>query len=101
MQKRKPQGTPADAIVKLNYTVTTELPKANEGDPTKYKTDEYEKEIKLSEFIIVGTEGDKIEEWLPGRRYVYTINFGGSKKIFFIPEINQWISGGTAIYTIK
>lgn len=90
-----PQDTPDDAIVTLNYTVTTEMPN---GTP---KMDEYTKDIPLSEFIIVGTEGDKIETWEPGKRYIYTINFGGSKKIFFVPEINQWITGGTAIYTIK
>ena len=90
-----PQDTPDDAIVTLNYTVTTEMPLGGS------KVDNYTKDIKLSEFIIVGTEGDKIEKWKPGYRYIYTINFGGSKKIFFVPEINPWINGGTAIYTIK
>jgi hypothetical protein len=90
-----PQNTPDDAIVTLNYTVTTEMPLGGS------KVDNYTKDINLSDFIIVGTEGDKIETWEPGYRYIYTINFGGSKKIFFVPEINQWINGGTAIYTIK
>ena len=90
-----PQDTPDDAIVTLNYTVKTEMPNGTS------KVDNYTKDINLSDFIIVGTEGDKIEKWEPGYRYIYTINFGGSKKIFFVPEINQWINGGTAIYTIK
>jgi hypothetical protein len=55
----------------------------------------------LSEFIVTGTEGDKIEKWEIGYRYVYLINFGGSKKIFFVPTVNEWKTGGTAAYTIK
>lgn len=90
-----PQDVPADAYVKLSYTVKTELTGGGE------KVDTYVKDIPLSEFIITGTEGDKIEEWEIGYRYVYLINFGGSKKIFFVPSVNEWKQGGTAAYTIK
>ncbi len=90
-----PQDVPANAYVKLSYTVRTELTGGNE------KVDTYVKDIPLSEFIITGTEGDKIEEWEIGYRYVYLINFGGSKKIFFVPTVNEWKQGGTAAYTIK
>jgi hypothetical protein len=65
------------------------------------KVDNYTKDIPLSEFIVTGTEGDKIEKWEIGYRYVYLINFGGSKKIFFVPTVNEWKTGGTAAYTIK
>lgn len=90
-----PQEVPADAYVKLSYTVKTELANGN------LKVDEYTKDIPLSEFIVTGTEGDKIEKWDIGYRYVYLINFGGSKKIFFVPTVNEWKTGGTAAYTIK
>ena len=78
-----------------SYTVRTELTGGGE------KVDTYVKDIPLSEFIVTGTEGDKIEEWEIGYRYVYLINFGGSKKIFFVPTVNEWKTGGTAAYTIK
>lgn len=90
-----PQEVHADTYVKLSYTVKTELT----GD--KVKVDNYTKKIPLSEFIVTGTEGDKIEKWEIGYRYVYLINFGGSKKIFFVPTVNEWKTGGTAAYTIK
>lgn len=90
-----PQDVPANAYVKLSYTVRTELTGGNE------KVDTYVKDIPLSEFIITGTEDGKIESWEIGYRYVYLINFGGSKKIFFIPIVNEWKQGGTAAYTIK
>lgn len=90
-----PQDVPADAIVKLSYTVRTDLAGGN------VKVDNYTKDIPLSEFIVTGTEGDKIEKWEIGYRYVYLINFGGSKKIFFVPTVNEWKTGGTAAYTIK
>lgn len=90
-----PQEVPADAHVELSYTVKTEL-----ADKT-LKVDEYVKKIPLSDFIVTGTEGDKIEKWDIGYRYVYLINFGGSKKIFFVPTVNEWKTGGTAAYTIK
>ena len=90
-----PQEVPADAYVKLSYTVKTDLTGGN------VKVDNYTKDIPLSEFIVTGTEGDKIEEWEIGYRYVYLINFGGSKKIFFVPTVNEWKQGGTAAYTIK
>ena len=90
-----PQDVPADAYVKLSYTVKTSLTGGGE------KVDTYVKDIPLSEFIVTGTEGDKIEEWEIGYRYVYLVNFGGSKKIFFVPTVNEWKTGGTAAYTIK
>lgn len=90
-----PQDVPANAYVKLSYTVRTELTGVGE------KVDTYVKNIPLSEFIVTGTEGDKIEKWDIGYRYVYLINFGGSKKIFFVPTVNEWKTGGTAAYTIK
>ena len=90
-----PQTVPANAIVKLAYTVETDL--ANGG----VKVDNYVKNIPLSEFIISGTENDKISSWQIGYRYVYLINFGGSKKIFFVPTVSEWKQGGTASYTIQ
>lgn len=90
-----PQEVPDNAYVKLSYTVRTELSGGGE------KVDTYVKDILLSDFIVTGTEGDKIEEWEIGYRYVYLINFGGSKKIFFVPTVNEWKTGGTAAYTIK
>ena len=90
-----PQEVPAGAYVRLSYTVKTELASGN------LKVDEYTKDIPLSEFIVTGTEDDKIEKWEIGYRYVYLINFGGSKKIFFVPTVNEWKTGGTAAYTIK
>jgi hypothetical protein len=90
-----PQEVPADAYVKLSYTVKTDLTGGG------VKVDNYTKDIPLSEFIVTGTEGDKIEKWEIGYRYVYLINFGGSKKIFFVPTVNEWKTGGTAAYTIK
>lgn len=90
-----PQDVPANAYVELSYTVNTELTGG------KVKVDKYVKNIPLADFIVTGTEGEKIEEWEIGYRYVYLINFGGSKKIFFVPSVNEWKQGGTAAYTIK
>ena len=90
-----PQDVPANAYVELSYTVNTELAGG------KVKVDKYVKNIPLADFIVTGTEDDKIEEWVIGYRYVYLINFGGSKKIFFVPSVNEWKQGGTAAYTIK
>jgi hypothetical protein len=90
-----PQEVPDDAYVKLSYTVKTDLTGGG------VKVDNYTKNIPLSGFIVTGTEGDKIEKWEIGYRYVYLINFGGSKKIFFVPTVNEWKTGGTAAYTIK
>ncbi len=64
------------------------------------KKDSYTKVIHLQDFIVAGSVSDKITEWLPGKRYVYTINFGGSKKIFFVPTVTPWEAGGTSVFTI-
>lgn len=90
-----PQNVPNDAYVVLSYDVKVDKGSGN------FTTDSYTKNIPLKDFIISGTESDKIGEWQMGYRYVYLINFGGSKKIFFVPTVSEWKQGGTATYTIQ
>lgn len=82
-----PQTAPADATVKLTYKVTQ-----------SGSTLEYEKDIKLSEFL--DHTNNPITKWEIGKRYKYIINFGGTSKIYFKPSVTDWVDGGTAQVTI-
>lgn len=89
-----PQDVPTDAYVHLEYAVTTTLPS---GETV---TDNYDNiNIKLSDFIINGTT-ENIKKWEMNKRYVYVIHFGGSKKVFFVPNVIKWETGAVAEYTI-
>jgi hypothetical protein len=94
-----PQAVPADATVSIVYTV-----KPKTGAPSyTVNTDNQngtENPIKLKNFLIGGAAGSIIENWAQGKRYTYLIQFGGSKKIFFVPTVTNWTPGDNAQITI-
>ena len=94
-----PQDVPNDATITIEYKV-----KPNTGAPsyvvntdTQNGTDN---PIKLKDFLIGGAASSFIEEWEVGKRYTYLIQFGGSKKIFFKPEVTNWATGNNAQISI-
>lgn len=64
-------------------------------------TTEHTAEIKLIDFVDVN-DGTKItKEWEVGKRYIYRIEFGQNKRIYFNPSVTEWETGGTYRYTIN
>ena len=84
-----PQTVDSDAIVELKYTVIPDV-----GVTTSYTID-----IPLASFKT--TSDVSIENWQRNGRYVYLINFGGSKKISFTPEVESWETTVQASYTVQ
>lgn len=83
-------GIDPDAEVILSYTV-----KPDNGVSTTYDNIR----IKLSSFLT--STNEPIKDWKINGRYVYTIKFGGSNKIFFTPSVSEWDDNLTAVYTIS
>ena len=84
-----PQVIPTDATVEINYTVTP-----TNGVPTTYT-----KTIRLLEF----TKADGvhyINKWDMATRYTYVIKFGGTKPIFFVPKVTEWVNADAVYFEI-
>lgn len=88
-----PQNIPDDAKVIVEYEATTET--------APIITTEHTAEIPLKEFMLVDNSTQTITEWEMGKRYIYRISFGETSHIYFKPTVTEWVSGGTAVYTIN
>lgn len=82
-----PQNAPSDAEVTITYFRDVEYGEDREYTITK----------KLSEFLNAGIA---ITEWGIGKRYIYTFQFGGTKKIFFKPTVDGWVNQTAVSVTI-
>ena len=83
-----PQDVPADATVHVTYNKTAS------GTTTDHVVS-----IKLSDFRTA--EGNAINAWEIGKRYVYRIAFGQNNQIYFEPTVEPWVTQSTLIYTIN
>ena len=95
-----PQDVPGNATLHLSFTVEELGTPDAEGNPTVLKTFTYEDyDIPLLSFV----DGNQaqITKWGMSYRYIYEVNFGGTKKIEFSPSVEQWIPGGTYSFTIQ
>ena len=89
-----PQDIPSDATVEVTYTKTT-----NPGTDN-VKVLENTIDIPLSSFK--DTENSTaITTWERGKRYIYRIAFGENTQIYFKPEITDWVTVPTLVYTIQ
>ncbi len=88
-----PQTVPADAIVTIKYTKTT-----NAGTPNEDIT---ENTIDVNLSLFAQENGNKITTWEMGKRYVYRLAFGQNKKIYFEPKTEDWIQEPTLIYVVQ
>ena len=89
-----PQGVPSDAAITVNYKKII-----NPEDPATKKDMETEVTIKLSDFA--QENGNKINTWEMGNRYIYRIAFGQNKRIYFEPSTTDWGLVPTLIYVIQ
>ena len=89
-----PQGVPSDAAITVNYKKII-----NPDDPATKKEMENEVIIKLSDFA--QENGNKINTWEMGNRYIYRIAFGQNKRIYFEPSTTDWVLVPTLIYVIQ
>lgn len=88
-----PQNIPDDAKVTVKYEATTET--------APVTTTSHTVDIPLKEFMLVDNSTQTITEWEIGKRYIYRISFGETSHIYFKPSVTEWVSGGTAVYTIN
>ncbi|MBQ4622687.1 MAG: fimbrillin family protein [Bacteroidaceae bacterium] len=88
-----PQNIPEDAKVIVKYEATTET--------APITTTSHTVDIPLKEFMLVDNSTQTITEWEMGKRYIYRISFGETSHIYFKPSVTEWVSGGTAVYTIN
>lgn len=88
-----PQNIPDDAKVIVEYEATTET--------APITTTGHTVDIPLKEFMLVDNSTQTIETWEMGKRYIYRISFGETSHIYFLPTVTEWVSGGTAVYTIN
>lgn len=88
-----PQSIPDDAKVIVKYKATTET--------APITTTSHTAEILLKDFMLVDNSTQTITEWEMGKRYIYRISFGETSHIYFKPSVTEWVSGGTAVYTIN
>lgn len=89
-----PQTIPSDATVKVTYTKTTNPGTTNAVTLTNTI------DIPLSSFK--DTENSSpISTWERGKRYIYRIAFGENTQIYFKPEITDWVTVPTLVYTIQ
>lgn len=88
-----PQSINDNAEVIVKYEATTET------DPIT--TTEHTAEIPLKQFMLVDNATQTIDKWEMGKRYIYRISFGETSHIYFKPSVTEWVSGGTAVYTIN
>lgn len=87
-----PQEIDESVVVNISYTKTV-----NDGSTKTYHT----AEIKLKEFVNVNDGTTVTERWEVGKRYIYRIEFGQNKRIYFNPSVTEWETGGTYRYTIN
>ena len=88
-----PQSIPDNAKVIVEYKATTET--------APITTTSHTAEIPLKQFMLVDNSTQTITEWEMGKRYIYRISFGETSHIYFKPTVTEWVSGGTAVYTIN
>lgn len=88
-----PQAVPVNAAVTVTYTKTTHPGTPDEKVMTNNAT------ILLSDFA--QENGNKINTWEMGKRYVYRIAFGQNKRIYFEPSTTDWIQESTLIHVIQ
>lgn len=85
-----PQDIDESVVVNISYTKTVN------GSTATYHT----ADIKLIEFVNVN-DGTITQKWEVGKRYIYRIEFGQNKRIYFNPSVTPWETGGTYRYTIN
>lgn len=87
-----PQKIDGTVRVRISYEKTV-----NGSTTTTYHT----AEIKLIDFVEVNDGKTVTSEWVVGKRYIYRIEFGQNKRIYFNPSVSEWETGGTYRYTIN
>lgn len=78
-------------------TVSISYEKTVNASTTTYHT----ANIKLTEFVDVNDGKTITKKWEVGKRYIYRIEFGQNKRIYFNPSVTEWEKGGTYRYTIN
>lgn len=86
-----PQEIDESVIVNISYTKTV-----NGSTKTNHTAD-----IKLIDFVDVNDGTTVTKKWEVGKRYIYRIEFGQNKRIYFNPSVTPWETGGTYRYTIS
>lgn len=86
-----PQKIDETVKVIISYTKTV----------NEFTTTEHTAEIKLIDFVDVNDGKTVTSEWQVGKRYIYHIEFGQNKRIYFNPSVTPWETGGTYRYTIN
>lgn len=85
-----PQQIDESVIVNISYEKTVN------GSTITYHT----ANIKLTDFVNVN-DGTVTQKWEVGKRYIYRIEFGQNKRIYFTPSVTPWETGGTYRFTIS
>lgn len=86
-----PQEIDESVVVSISYTKTVN------GSTTT----EHTANIKLIDFVDVNDGTTVTQKWEVGKRYIYRIEFGQNKRIYFNPSVTEWEKGGTYRYTIN
>lgn len=86
-----PQEIDGSVVVTISYEKTVN------SSTTTYHT----ANIKLIDFVNVNDGTTITEKWEVGKRYIYRIEFGQNKRIYFTPSVTPWETGGTYRYTIS
>lgn len=86
-----PQEIDESVIVSISYEKTVN------GSTTTYHT----ANIKLTDFVDVNDGTTVSRKWEVGKRYIYRIEFGQNKRIYFTPSVTEWEKGGTYRFTIN
>lgn len=87
-----PQNVTSNMKVAVTYQITQSAGDAPEAEVTA--------EIPFTDFIF---DTDKhTTEWKMSNRYIYQISFGAMTKIYFHPNVTDWVTTGNAgVYVIK
>lgn len=87
-----PQNITSNMKVAVTYQITQSAGDAPEAEVTA--------EIPFTDFIF---DTDKrTTEWKMSNRYIYQISFGAMTKIYFHPNVTDWVTTGNAgVYVIK
>lgn len=86
-----PQDIDESVVVSISYTKTV-----NDFTKTNHTAN-----IRLIDFVDVNNGTTVTERWEVGKRYIYRIEFGQNKRIYFNPSVTPWETGGTYRYTIN
>ena len=86
-----PQEIDENVIVSISYTKTV-----NGSTTTDHTAN-----IRLIDFVDVNDGTTVTQKWEVGKRYIYRIEFGQNKRIYFTPSVTEWEKGGTYRFTIS